>query len=53
MKRKKSKYTTKENKQTIKEKDKKGSGKIFRNDHKTNKMEINKYLFIITLEKLL
>ena len=47
IKRKKSKYITKENQQTMK---KKGSEKIFRNNHKmSNKMAINTYLSIITL----
>ena len=50
VKRKKPKYITKEKQQTMKEENKKGSEKIFRNNHKTiNKMAINTYLTIITL----
>ena len=53
IKRKKSKYITVENKQNNKEKDKKGSGKISRNNHKTsNKMAINTCLSIITVNGL-
>lgn len=49
IKRKKSKCITKENKQSMK-KNKKGSEKIFRINHKTsNKMAIGMYVSIITL----
>ena len=49
IKRKKSKHITKENQKSW-EKDKKGPEKVFRNNHKTsNKMAINTYLSIITL----
>ena len=48
IKRKNSKYITKENQQNTKEK--KGSEKISRNNHKTsNKMALTAYLSIITL----
>lgn len=43
LKRKKSKCVTKENHQTITEKDKKGTEKSSRNDHTGNKMAINTY----------
>ena len=48
IKRKKSKYITKENQQNMK--DKKRSEKIFRNNHNTsNEMTIHTYLSIIIL----
>ena len=50
IKRNKSKYNTKENQQSKKEKDNKESEKIFRNNHKTsNKMALNTYLSKIIL----
>ena len=43
-------WHTKVNQQTMKKENKKGSEKIFRNSHKTsNKMTINTYLSVITL----
>ena len=52
MKRKKTKYITKENQQKKSVKDQKGSEKIFRNNHKTNKMTSNIYLSLMLLMQM-